>query len=251
MTEHDWLVSQDPKEMLWYLTQESGWELQNDPSNPIVVQSGRAWVIPREKPLISDRQARMFACACCRIAGADPGAVDDYEKFGILDDDGKKCFDLEWANQWAGDWGSKKVTQTEKAHLLRDIVGNPYQPWSSCRTPDGRMIQLEPGGRFYRTINPVWLTPTVTALAQGIYERGEWDLMPILADALEEAWCTDEAVLQHCRGMERCSCLGVPRKGKGHPFFWKCPMCDGAGWIPLRGPHVRGCHVVDLISGKE
>jgi hypothetical protein len=42
--------------------------------------------------------------------------------------------------------------------------------------------------------------------------------MPILADALEEAGCTDAAILGHCRGP---------------------------------GPHVRGCWVVDLLLGKE
>ena len=41
--------------------------------------------------------------------------------------------------------------------------------------------------------------------------------MPILADALQDAGCDDEAVLAHCRGA---------------------------------GPHVRGCWVVDLVLGK-
>ncbi len=43
-------------------------------------------------------------------------------------------------------------------------------------------------------------------------------MFPILADALEEAGCTDAAILDHCRGP---------------------------------GPHVRGCWVVDLILGKS
>ena len=42
--------------------------------------------------------------------------------------------------------------------------------------------------------------------------------LPILADALEEAGCTDADMLAHCRGP---------------------------------GPHVRGCWVVDLVLGKE
>jgi hypothetical protein len=44
------------------------------------------------------------------------------------------------------------------------------------------------------------------------------DRLPILADALEEAGCTDADILAHCRGP---------------------------------GPHVRGCWVVDLLLGKE
>jgi hypothetical protein len=41
--------------------------------------------------------------------------------------------------------------------------------------------------------------------------------MPILADALQDAGCEDEALLSHCRG---------------------------------DSPHVRGCWVVDLLLGK-
>jgi hypothetical protein len=43
--------------------------------------------------------------------------------------------------------------------------------------------------------------------------------MPILADALQDAGCTSEDVLNHCRATE-----------------WE---------------HVRGCWVVDLLLGKE
>lgn len=42
--------------------------------------------------------------------------------------------------------------------------------------------------------------------------------LAVLADALEEAGCTDTAILAHCRGA---------------------------------GPHVRGCWVLDLLLGKE
>ena len=50
--------------------------------------------------------------------------------------------------------------------------------------------------------DPAWLTwnnGTVRHLAQRIRETGETVLMPILADALEEAGCTDAALLDHCR----------------------------------------------------
>jgi hypothetical protein len=63
-----------------------------------------------------------------------------------------------------------------------------------------------------------WNELTVVKLAQRIYENRAFDLLPILADALEEAGCTDADILNHCR---------------------------------LIGEHVRGCWVVDLILGKQ
>jgi hypothetical protein len=63
-----------------------------------------------------------------------------------------------------------------------------------------------------------WLTPTVTNLVQAIYDERAFGRMPILADALEQAGCTNAELLSHCRG---------------------------------QGPHVRGCWVVDLLLGKE
>ena len=54
--------------------------------------------------------------------------------------------------------------------------------------------------------------------AQAIYDDRALERLPVLADALEEAGCTDAAILEHCRGP---------------------------------GPHVRGCWVIDLLLGKE
>jgi hypothetical protein len=62
------------------------------------------------------------------------------------------------------------------------------------------------------------LPANVRKIAGAIYEERAFDRLPILADALEEAGCTDAEVLEHCRGP---------------------------------GPHVRGCWVVDLLLGKE
>lgn len=68
------------------------------------------------------------------------------------------------------------------------------------------------------TVDSSWLTSTVLPLASGIYEEKAFDRMPILADALQDAGCDNAEVLEHCRGP---------------------------------GPHVRGCHVLDLILGKS
>jgi hypothetical protein len=66
--------------------------------------------------------------------------------------------------------------------------------------------------------DPTWLTPTVIGLADAIYADRAFDLLPILADALEDAGCNHAEVLAHCRGA---------------------------------GPHVRESWVIDLVLGKE
>jgi hypothetical protein len=89
------------------------------------------------------------------------------------------------------------------APILRDIVGNPFRP-----------VRLD----------PAWRIPTVSSLAAVFYEdralaSGELDKagLAVLADALEEAGCADEAILTHLRSP---------------------------------GPHVRGCWAIDLVLGK-
>ncbi len=44
-----------------------------------------------------------------------------------------------------------------------------------------------------------WLTPNVLALARAAYEERRSDVLPILADALEEAGCTGQVILDHLR----------------------------------------------------
>ena len=89
------------------------------------------------------------------------------------------------------------------ARVLREIVGNAFTP-----------------PRF----EPAWRTDTVVALAKGIHEDRAFDRMVILADALLDADCDEEAILRHCRGTE----VGV----KEPP------------------PHFRGCWVIELVLGR-
>lgn len=48
-----------------------------------------------------------------------------------------------------------------------------------------------------------WRTETVLALAHGIVADEAFDRLPIMADALEEAGCDDQLLLNHCRYCER------------------------------------------------
>jgi hypothetical protein len=80
--------------------------------------------------------------------------------------------------------------------LLRDIFGNPFRSVAA---------------------DPAWLTPTVLALAEGIYSDRAFDRLPILADALQDAGCEHADLLAHLRDLEF---------------------------------HVIGCWAVDLVLGK-
>lgn len=71
-----------------------------------------------------------------------------------------------------------------QAGLLREVVGNPFQP---------------------RTVDPAWLSwrgGTIARLAEQIHSGDSFELLPVLADALEEAGCTDAWLLGHCRAAE-------------------------------------------------
>lgn len=84
-----------------------------------------------------------------------------------------------------------------QSRLIRDIFGNPFRPVA---------------------VESAWLTSTVTALAEGMYANRDFSTMPILADALQDAGCENEDILNHCRDANQV--------------------------------HVRGCWVVDLVLGK-
>ena len=82
----------------------------------------------------------------------------------------------------------------------------------------------------------------------------------ILADALEEAGCTEEAVLQHLRGWAPTVCRRREGLGEcsvedldGRTYHrGDCSRCPATGfvWGPSASPHVRGCWVLDLLLGK-
>jgi hypothetical protein len=80
---------------------------------------------------------------------------------------------------------------------IRCVFGDPFHP-----------VLVDPG----------WLTSTVRVLAGQADETREFGVLPILADALQDAGCDNESILNHCRD--------------------------------ANATHVRGCWVVDLVLGK-
>ena len=146
-----------------------------------------------------------FAIAYCERFF--PELIDDRTRAEIADLD-RGAFDHE-----DGFHGSPLISRA----LISATVGNPkQQKYASQLLRDifsNRPIRSVP-------LAPSWLHwngGTVAKLARTIYDDCCFDDLPILADALEEAGCTETAILEHCLGP---------------------------------GPHVRGCWVVDLLLGK-
>lgn len=209
MTEQEWLTCADPQLMLEFL-------------------KGRA----------SDRKLRLFAVACCcRMWYLLPEwgrcAVEVAEQFadGVVDQDGlasarrdlpcappryigaplsrqyyiwlavARTLALEVTPKEVAGYAAAALLREEEpatqCFWLREIVGNPFRPV------------------FFPA---AWQTATAVNVARAIYHDRNFTDTPVLADALEDAGCTDADVLGHLRGSRR---------------------------------HARGCFVLDLILGRS
>jgi hypothetical protein len=98
-----------------------------------------------------------------------------------------------WSEAKRAAWEAERQVQVD---ILREIFVNPFRPI---------------------TLDPAWRTSAVTGLGEQIYIEKDFDLLSILADALDDAGCNNQEILDHCRS---------------------------------GGEHVRGCWTIDLILGK-
>ncbi len=192
MTEDEWLICDDPHQMVEFLIDKA-----------------------------SNRKLILFCLYWCPLywmerANGDP-AYDRALQFAETREN-LDLLRLAWGDsdselwmpclpEWPVDWAimlTDSARQEEYATLpprhappfLRDIYGNPFGPIA---------------------FDASWLTSTVVAIAQGMYDSHDFDAMPVLADAIQDAGCDNADILTHCRG---------------------------------DGPHVRGCWVIDAILGK-
>jgi serine/threonine-protein kinase len=122
------------------------------------------------------------------------------------------------------------IPEAEQRVLRRALARLPEQRYPSCRALVRALTAVvapgcaPPGGAADRKARAAqatrwrrWNDGTAAQLARAIAEANRFEDLPILGDALEDAGCTDEAILRHCRGP---------------------------------GPHVRGCWVLGLLLGK-
>jgi hypothetical protein len=227
MTETDWLACTDPTPMLAFLR-------------------GKA----------SDRKLRLFSVACVRRAWeslekrsrrmiemaeqyADglvaPEAIDetplreeqaerghDPSAFGIMLESGGSCSSAVAAATAVP--AEPEEAARQMRYSERTCHGVSHEGWADiAANAQCQLLRDLFGALPFRpaTANRVWLTwndGAIPKLAHAVYDERAFDRLPVLADALEEAGCTDAAILGHCR---------------------------------QPGEHVRGCWVVDLLLGKS
>jgi hypothetical protein len=243
----------------------------------------------------SDRKLRLFVCALARaiwsdmdgenrllvrcsenqpdttikVAGAGWGAVFiDIERGASLVGDMSHCL---WATE-------KSLTRAGQADLVRELVPDPFVA-----------VSLAPLGEHWRKQFPEVLSladaawkeqgsecPTCKGAGDSasglnlcahcngkcVLDDGQLShaRLAILADALEEAGCTDQQVLSHLRS-EPTMCWHCEGRGwfeddsasiepRIPPFRATCERCRGDGVLPAC-PRYRGCWALDLVRGER
>jgi hypothetical protein len=179
----------------------------------------------------SDRKLRLSAAACSRrdwvrISAPGRAAVEVAEAFadGLAGPEELRA--ARQACKFAGGdaaWyaaASRAAVAARNAALSAQAGSDPTPE----RAAQAALLRCVFGNPFRPVaLDSDWRVPAVVALAQGAYKERQLPAgtldpqrLAVLADALEEAGA-DVAVVAHLRS---------------------------------DGPHVRGCHVVDLILGK-
>lgn len=250
----------------------------------------------------------------------------------LCDCNGEYGEDIKKAARWVSvnDREGCKCTRKRRAHLLRDIFGNPFRPvvrekeyltdpavkmrvydhahrnagieyskddkikvkkgtiFDAKGTPKAVLLEdvkytREDWVRYYTqqlleesVFREKWITPTASSILQRVIEgnegKGDYGLLPYLADALEDEGCTNIQVLEHLRASKDCeACNGTRKefrmksaKAYSSPIGWidktsgllpipmievDCPACKGTGRVYEL--HVKGCWVVELLKGQH
>jgi hypothetical protein len=220
VTEAEWLACTDPEKMLESLLGKASdrklrlfavaccwlsWGFIADDRNRRAVELAECLAdgAAAGRDLRRVRASTRDGTAWCTIMGSASEAALHAARSGAGDAARSAARDKAWAGREARDsaWRlTRAAARLTQAGVLRCIFGNPFRP-----SPPPPPTVL------------VWGDATVPKLAQGIYDERAFDRLPILADALEEAGCTNADILGHLRGP---------------------------------GPHYRGCWAVDLLLGK-
>ncbi|HYT88703.1 MAG TPA: hypothetical protein VEL76_08345 [Gemmataceae bacterium] len=174
---------------------------------PAVVRAARrAWTEAYQQMFsFQERDARARCLIASNAADAAAAVLNEEPHLAASYAAAFASFAVAWGAQVAAGANAypdlqdafKRPEQEQQARLLCEVVGNPFRPPLA--------------------IPPSWRAAGMVALATSIYAEARFEDLPVLADALEEAGCTDANLLGHLRGS---------------------------------GPHARGCWAVDQLLGK-
>jgi hypothetical protein len=207
------------------------WFAATDPDPLLAFVRGGPWPAP-DVPLSAAvaRRLMLFGCACARMVWHlmptdSQSAVLVRERFA----EGRATEADLRATEARGTWGAVTVRQhadnaagADPAFAARGAAyalaahasgpappGRPTTPeWHAAWTATYRAARatqadyardIFPPPGYTPHLDPEWLTSTVHALARQMDESGDYSAVPILADALQDAGCDDEPVLQCCR----------------------------------------------------
>jgi rubredoxin len=157
-----------------------------------------ASVIPSPQADGDTTIARVQRAVCAAVGVALSGNHRDYQPNGVSQaaaDAVEQYHGGRTSSTANRHWRAELATQ---ANILRDIFGNPF-----------RSIEFA----------EQWRTDTAVAVVRQMYDSREFGAMPILADALQDAGCENETILNHCRDSNQV--------------------------------HVRGCWVCDLVLNQD
>jgi hypothetical protein len=233
MTEAEWLTSQDPALMTFFLR-----ETASDRKMRLfaVARCRRIW------PLLSDERSREAVEVAERFAEgeATPAELDAARAAACgAYQDGSAAFhgfrsDIKRPHSVAphaaaihtadpSGWHAGECARSAAYALFHNVP--PFtQPEADAAARPELIAQTQllrcVFGNPFRAVafDSLWQTETVLALARIMYASRDFSGMPILADALQDAGCENEDILNHCR---------------------------------RPGEQVRGCWVLDLVLGKR
>jgi hypothetical protein len=226
MNEAGWLACTDPEVLLAHLRKAS-WTGR---LIPWLGSKSGAW---------RQRKYRLGVCACCRrfwesLAEAGHRAVEAAEGFvdGLVHPEeleaardmaeaaafGLTGQESRWKRFWAqlgtssweiDPWMLAAAEAAEGTIKEETVLSALQMTWTS-QWQEGDCCRLlrELFGNPFRTVpfDPAWRTGDVLTLAAGCYAERilpsgnlDSDRLSVLADALEDAGCTNRTILDHCR----------------------------------------------------
>jgi hypothetical protein len=226
---------------------EAQW-LSEEHNSQAMVSSLRGTTFTRTKA--GKRKLRLFACACCRLVWdllTDPllrQAVEVAERSAegqAGNDELQKAYESARGTrmhtstaaadhrQRTAAWMAEQAAQPKAFSAAFDMTASPIPLTGACGVEEEERSAAHCEllrcifGNPYRPVRiaPHWLRfngGCIRGIAAAIYEERDFDRLPILADALEEAGCTEQALIDHLRG---------------------------------RAIHARGCWVIDALLGKS